>query len=59
VSGYNGDISVDNLLELQQSDHVTIIDFRSDYARELNGFIQGAILVPNGLDENGIETFLQ
>ena len=32
---------------LNQLDSVQIFDFRSDFSRELNGFITSSVLVPN------------
>ena len=50
-------ISTVELLESQ--DEVKIIDLRSQYHREVEGYIPGSLLVPNDLDKEEIETFIK
>ena len=42
---FGAPISPEELLEIQQN--IQIVDFRGDKAQELDGFIEGSILVPN------------
>ena len=42
-------ISPEELLEIQQN--IKIVDFRGDKAQELDGFIEGSILVPNPITD--------
>ena len=50
----NGSI-IDIQTLLKGRDQYKIIDFRSDYERELNGYIAGSILIPSNESEEGLK----
>ena len=49
---------IDTQTLLREKDQYQIVDFRSEYMREINGYIAGAILVPNS-NEIGDLNYLQ
>ena len=50
-------ISTVELLETQ--DEVKIIDLRSQYHREVEGYIPGSLLVPDNLDKEETKAFIK
>jgi len=50
-------VSSDALFQLKNE--VQMLDFRSEYDREIFGYISGSILVPQGLNEDEIENFIE
>ena len=49
---------IDTQTLLREKDQYQIVDFRSEYMREINGYIAGAVLVPNS-NEIGDLNYLQ
>ena len=52
----NKEISTESLIDLQNQ--IQILDFRSNYDRELNGYISNSILIPENLNEENTDLFI-
>ena len=52
----NKEISTASLIDLQNQ--IQILDFRSNYDRELNGYIPNSILFPENLNEENTDLFI-
>lgn len=54
---YGVEISAGELL--QKLDKVQVLDFQTNYSRELNGNIEGSILIPDDLEDSDFESYIE